>query len=365
MSPKSFLTLVVLAAAAVLVAIIMLVIEQSSTESQSAGGDPMFPDFVDRIDDLGRITIETPRYSIDLELRDGEWVSVGFGDYPADPEPLVQIVTSMAGMTTVESKTENPDWYRYINVGGPDDEEAPGVRVSAFASNGDELADAIFGLVSSSIGFSRVGGSFVRRTDEAQAWLVEGILPTPNFIQDWFDPLFSIPGPEVAKVTILSGGVEIMAAEKVDFNTGDYEFTFISPDVAPVGSTANDSGIRGLTQGIVSTIFDEARARDTVNFEGDYRTLRFVTINGLELEVSLGEADGEVWVTYTATAVEGSEATADALSIASRTNNWAFKVPSFRIVALSRPFEDLFEPPPEEAADPDPAVPPGLLAPAP
>jgi hypothetical protein len=356
MSLRSFLGLLAVAVVAAVVAIVLIVVEQVSAESPSVGGTPMFPALRDQIEDLQQVVIETNRYSLTLENRDGTWVAADLGDYPIESDPLVQIISSLTDMTTVEPKTSNPDWYRYIQVDNPadvtDPSVTPGVHIMARAADGATLVDAIFGAPSSSIGYARNGGTFVRRTDEAQAWLVQGAIQVPTFQEDWFSQLLSIPGTDIARITILLGDEVVLDAEKVNFATGDYELTYLSDQIGPAGSTANDNGLRGVAQGVVSTSFEAVRLADTVTFADDARTVRFVTSSGLQLDVRLGEADGDIWVTYQASAPEGSDAVAEAQSINERADRWAFKLLSYRITALNRDLTDLFDPPAVEEEAP-------------
>jgi hypothetical protein len=361
MSPRTFVTISSAAAIAFVIALGLVVARQVSAEAPAAAGGPMFPRLIDNIDTLTRLQVQTARYTLDLALSDGKWVATGLGDYPINQEPFLELVSSVAGMTRIEAKTENPDWYHYIGVDGISPDSGT-MRLVAFADDGTQLMDALFGNDSTTIGFTRAGGTFVRETDDARSWLVEGVVFAPGFMQEWFEPILSIPGTEVASITILAGDEVLLSADKVDFNTADYELTFLSEAIGPPGSTANDAGLRSVTQGIVSTSFDEARPLESVAFGPDSRTLRFTTVTGLELEVRLGEVDGQTWVAYAATAAEGTEAAATAAEITERTERWAFLIASYRITVLARPINELIslppEPPPVAPAAPGgPAVP--------
>ena len=349
MSARAFLTLSGAAVIALVIALALIIARQVSAGQTIAAEGPMFPELSERLDDLGRLEIDAGRYALELELRDDIWVAVNFGDYPVSLEAVLQTVSSVAGMTRVEAKTDNPELYSYIGV----DEVAPeagGVHIAAYTTGGAEVMNAIFGFQSASIGFTRAGGTFVRPLDGDRTWLVDGVIMAPTFQQDWFETLLSIPGTEVASIAILAGDDVLVAAEKVDFNTANYELTFLAEAAGPAGSTANDAGFRAVTQGIVTTNFDQARPLDSVEFGPESRALIFTTITGLTLEVRLGEVDGEVWVAYNATAAEGSEATAIAAEIAARTERWAFRIPDYRISSLNRAVEDLITPPPENPA---------------
>ena len=343
MSPRAFIALLVTASVAVIAAAVMLVVEQVAATPRQTGGDYMFPQLNESIDELDRLVIATSRYSLTLGLRDEQWVAADFGDYPINIEPFLQIVGSLISMTRVEPKTDNPALYQYLSVTNlEDDETNTTVRIQAYLSGGAQVADALFGRQSASIGFTRVGGTFVREVDSDQSWLVEGLITAPNFLQDWFQRLFNVPGPSVASVSISAGETLLLTAEKVDFATADYELTYLGDLIAPPNSIANDANIRGMGQGVISTTFDRARPVAEIALSDDDRVVTFVTIDGLELSVRLVEADGETWVIYRAQAAEGSEAVAEAAEISERTDQWAFIIPVHRVNALSRPLEELF-----------------------
>lgn len=353
MSRRAFLLLCFIALVVVGAATAMAISAQVRDNALAPGGGPMFPAFVARAADVTDVTVTTPRYSITLEKRGDVWVALDLGDYPARTQPVAEVIAALATMTTVDPKTDNPEWYGFIGVGAPGgDDPAPGIRVTARAVDGTTLADGIFGHRSTSIGYTRVGGTFVRATDDAEAWLVEGQMNVPGFLAEWFDPILHIPGGDVARVAVLEGGRLMFDATKIDFDTGRYQLTYVDPAGGPPRSTTDNDSIRSMTQAITSTSFDSARPRDSITFAPDARTVRFTTQAGLVLEVALGEADGEVWVTYTATAPDGTPAAEAARAISERTANWAFKLPGYRITGLTQPLSRLVIPPAAPAPQP-------------
>lgn len=366
MSPRSFMLLVGLAIVAVVVAVVLILMEDEPGFDNPEAGALMFPALDEILSEdpnqLTQLEIETPSYTITLELNGLEWVATSFGGYPVKIEPVVEIVTSLAAMTRVEPKTSNPDWYGFIGIADPSEAESiESIRISASTSDGEEAMNALFGFRSGSIGFTRYGGMFVRALSDEEAWLVEGVIEVPSFAQDWFESPVSIPGTAISSVAIYTGDTLEFRAEKVNFDTADYELTFLSEAFGPEGTMADDSQIRSLTQGIVSTIIEDARPIDSLDFSDADRTVRFETRTGLTLDIRLVEADGALWLAYEATAEPGSEAEALATQITRGTDRWALQVPTYRTDALNRPIEQLItlpEPPPEQ-----PALPAGGLLP--
>ncbi|MCC6736542.1 MAG: hypothetical protein IT534_10515 [Bauldia sp.] len=346
MSRRAFLLLCSIAVLVIAVATAMVIAAQGRDRAVAVGGGPMFPDFAERTADVVQVAVTTPRYSVTLERRGDSWVALELGDYPARTAPVAEVLAALATMTTVDPKTDNPDWYDFIGVGAPGgDDPAPGLRVTARAADGSTLADGIFGHRSTSIGYTRVGGTFVRRADEAGAWLVEGQMNVPGFLSEWFDQIVHVTGGEIARVSITEGGRLMFDAAKVDFATGRYQLTYVDPAAGPPRSTTDDDSIRSMTQALASTSFDGARPRDSVTFGPDARIIRFTTEPGLVLTLVVGEADGTVWVAYTAEAPAGTPAADTARGITERTGNWVFRLPDYRIAGLTQPLSRLIIPP--------------------
>lgn len=353
MSRRAFLLLLFIAVVVTIAAAALTVSSQVRDNANDGVGEPMFPAVAARDIEVAQLTIVTPRYELTFERRGDIWVTLSLGDYPARSEPVAEVLAALANMTTVDPKTDNPEWYDYIAVGDPEGDFAnPGNRVIARAADGTVLADGIFGVRSISIGYTRVGGTFVRRTDEAGAWLVEGQMNVPAFLPDWFPSLLSVPGTNVARVSVMEGGRLVLDANKIDFDTGRYQLTYLDPSIGPVRSTTEDNAIRGVTQTLVSVSLESARPKTEVTLPEGARMFRFTARDGLVLEVTVGDFEGATWVFYAASAPEGTEAANVARDINGRTADWAFRLPEYRVAAMMRPLANLIVPPPEPAAQP-------------
>lgn len=366
MTQRSFFVLLLLTVVAFVAAVAAVWVEQAQSRPDPTGGEPVFPLLVEREADITQVTLQSRRWSLVLEKRGDEWFSIDRGDYPIREQPLIEALDAILGLTTLQAKTDNPNLYADIAVGGPGpDTDAVLVRIAA--ADGTVLADGILGAVSQSIGVTPRGGLFVRRSGEAQSWLAEGTVFLPTYLTEWFDTLLSLPGPEIGRVTVYAGDTMMFDAEKVDFATGDYELRYVDPIYQREGLVAEDNQIRGFAQAVVSTSFDDARARDSVTLPADARSVEFTTRDGLRLRVTLVPIDDATWVLYDASTVEGATAAgqAQAATIQQNTGEWAFLLPASRIITLSRPIEQLVTVPvrirdPGVFTNPPPVFVPGL-----
>jgi hypothetical protein len=368
MSPRGFVTLAIVTGLALIVAIALVVSEQIQASGDRRAGGLMFPELAARADEITQVSIVARRYSVDLELVDGQWVAADRADYPVKSDPVEQLLAGMEALVEYERKTNTPELYPLLGVAGPspDREDA---EVTVTASNGDVLVDAIIGYPASAIGRNTRGGVYVRRANEDRAWLAEGTVLPPTFITEFFDQLFNIPGPSVGRVTILEGETILIDAVKTDFATGDFDLVYLDPSIGPEGATARDSSLRGMSQAIVSTTFLDAIPVEDVHIADDARTVRYVTQDGLSLSVTLADADdGRTFVVYDVSAAPGSPAEEQAATIRAATSAWAFELQGGRLITLRRAVTDLFDPPPIPAAPaqtPAPAIPLAPVAPAP
>ncbi len=367
MTPKAFLTLAILTGVAVVGAGVAVVAEQRASVVAKPGDEPMFPAVANDPGAVASLTIKGASYSLALAKQGNVWVASDMGNYPVKTGPVAQLVSGIAALKPFEAKTDDPALYPDIDVVEP----AEGNRATAVTAKnaaGQTVADLIVGKLSRSIGFNPLGGTFIRRPSEAQAWLAEGQIVLPNSMADWFDSIVHIPGPDITRVAVLEGDTLVFDAEKIDLTTGDYELrTLDAKYQREDGLVAADNAIKAVSTGVVSTTFESARPEADLVRGPDSRTIRFAVKDGMQLEVRLGEVNGETWVAYSATAPAGSDGEARAKTISDRTAGFAFKLPSYRITPLQRPVADLVEKPDADNQFPGagPGAPqvPGVLMP--
>jgi hypothetical protein len=226
-----------------------------------------------------------------------------------------------------------------------------GTRVTASAANGDVLLDTIVGSMSSSIAASHSrGGTFVRNMGQAQSWLVEGTSAIPGALADWFDPVMSVPGTDVASVAILSGDKVVFAAHKPDATSGQYKIDQLDASVGSSDEVTNDTQIHSLVAGIVNVTVDDVRSLDSLTPGKSARVDRFTMNDGMQLDVTLVDADGATWAIFKASAPDGTEGATAAAKINAVTDRSAFKLDSSGpTAALTTDVRKLVQPPGTQA----------------
>jgi hypothetical protein len=362
LSPQGFLILLAVTAVALLGAVGVVAIQPKSSAYDTIGGGPMFNSLSQRIADVQKVAVQTAAYKVTFEKRGGKWVATDHGSYPVKDGAVADVIDRLAAMTRVEPKTDNPDWYQYIQVGEPPGKpDSPaGIRVTAWATNGDGLVDTIVGGESSTIAASHSrGGTFVRNVGQAQSWLVEGTLMLPGALGDWFDPIFSVPGTNVTNVAVLIGDKKVFEAQKADPTTGQYKIVYLDASVGSSDMVANDDEIRSLAAGIVNLELQDVRPLSSVTPSASTRTNRFTLSDGMQLDVTLADADGATWAILKASAPAGTDAAKAAAKVNAVAESWAFKLDSAPIARLTTNVSDLVHPPESPPAAGQGAVIPG------
>ena len=330
-------------ALAVAVAIAMLVREQQSVAGATRVSAPFFPELAARPEAVEHLRISTAEYELALRRSGEAWLAENMGGYPVKAGDVSRLISSLAFMRTFEAKTDDPALYPVIGVQPLNKEGARSALVSAEGPEGVALAEAVIGTASSSIGFNPRGGTFLRRPDEARAWLVEGRVDLPATRAEWFEPIVHIPGTDVRRITIFSGTTMLLDAVKQQDDAGTYRLAYLADRFSGPGVTPDQSSIKRIGLGIVSTEFETARPAAEVDFSEEARRIRFETHDAMVLEVRLAEVDGVTWVGYEASAESGSSGEAKAAAIRALTENWVFQLPEQRLAPLLVEVGDLVQ----------------------
>jgi hypothetical protein len=153
--------------------------------------------------------------------------------------------------------------------------------------------------------------------------MAAGVITLPRLLSRWFEPIARVPGPDVARISVLSGDRLLLTVEKNDFDAGTYAITYIDAELGELDAAIPDVGaVRALAGAIVTIAPEDVRPRDAVTVADDARTLRFETIDGLSVDVTVAAAGDAPWLLSAADG-NGGETAAIAAGINEVTEGWA------------------------------------------
>ena len=149
--------------AAIAAGLAYMVLTGDAKASSSAEEDQaLFPDLLERINDIQRIEIASNSDGVVVERADdGTWTLASKGGYPAKDTPAKELLMALARTEVERGMTSNPERYAKLGVQDADAADSTSRRVTVSDAGGAVLADVV---VSSTMGSS---GSYVRRADEA------------------------------------------------------------------------------------------------------------------------------------------------------------------------------------------------------
>lgn len=355
MSYRAFLTLAIITVLALCGAAWAVIVNDAESGRSSSAGRLMFPQLAEHPQNAARIRFSASGVAFSVERKGEAWVLPEKAGYPVRPELANALVASLASLRAYEPKTSNPDLYDHIGVEDIAAPDAHSKLVVVETRDGAELARVLLGAPSASIGATPLGGTFVRRPNDKQAWLAEGTATAPTLLSEWLEMIVHVPGPEVRRITILEGEKVAFEAAKPEPQGTTYSLVSVDSRYGPPESVANDSAVKRIAQGIVSTRFEDVRPADTVAFGTESRTVRFDLASRLRLEVQIGQADNKPWVRYAASASGLGEAAAQAQAITSKTRGWAYRLPDNKIGPLTVDIRSLLKSPDEAAAPASPS----------
>ncbi|MDR2012787.1 MAG: DUF4340 domain-containing protein [Rhodanobacter sp.] len=287
-----------------LIALGIAVALNRSTAPQSEGtGEKetyLAPGLRDHMNDVDKIVMTGAGDKIVATFVRGAngWTLAERGNYDVDTGKLRDFLLKLADAKLVEQKTANKDKYTVLGVQDVSGADAKGMQIEL--SGLAQPLKLIVGDVN-----ARGDGTFVRSVGEAQSWLASGALAVEKNPVGWLKKdLIDIPADRIAAVNIThadgkSVGIYKNAASDADFKVVDV------PKGREVGA---EFAVNGVAAVLAALHFDDVMpAKETTPDEHGLKA-RFVTFDGMVVDMTAWEKDGKVDVRLNAS-VDSERAT--------------------------------------------------------
>ncbi|MBY6205327.1 DUF4340 domain-containing protein [Halomonas denitrificans] len=367
-----------LLACATLLAIGLVIWLGAERPVDDESGGPVLAGLAGQINRIDAVDLVAPGEATAVRLRreDERWRVLDRDGYEADFQQVVDLLRTLAEAERSEPKTADPAWYGRLGVTDPADPDATGRRIEF---PGTDLVPVIVGQVDPTD-----SGSYVRSTDEEQAWLADRVIEVALDPVAWLEPgIMDIPADDLVSVTVTHADGETVRLQKVTGpGEGDEsgEGEWVLRDV-PEGRSAGPAWRRNaLANSLRGLGLDDVRRFAPPHPDDAARTV-LVTDDGLRFTAtSWREGEGEdrsAWVHFTVDEAEGAasatsesepasegdadrdpaesgiesaaaERLADAVAVDARLSPWAFRIPEPRADDLAPRLDDLLEPPDED-----------------
>lgn len=332
---------------------------------------PLFPGLTAKVNDVMGLEISTAKtmFRIERGATADHWTMPSRQDYPVRADLVRKNVLGIAGLETIEPRSDKPAHYNLLQVSEPDqyqpvDDAAkadPGpILVRLADKDAKAIAAVIIGKTRSFPAGGKPGQLQVRKPDEARAWLAQGTLELPADPVQWLvKDLIRIDKNRVAHVSVKHPDGEVLrivrGPEKVDGTPVDFVPTEM-PKGMKVGSPFDVNAVAG---GLAYLGFEDVAKAAEHDFAKATVT-EIVTLDGVKAVVRTipaADHDKKFWLTISASfdpalvkpdvakeLLKPDDAEKQVKEAMTRIDGWAYLVNDYAARDLTRRLKDLIEP---------------------
>ena len=230
----------------------------------------VFPDLMNRINEIHEMTIETNGATVTLVQTHNTWNVKEKGGYAADLAKIKPVLIGMAELRFREPKTKNPDLYEKLGLRDINAEGSAATLITLTAKDASAVASLLLGNQRPAKGAPSVSEMYIRKPDDSQTWLVTGKLPIEKVSGEWLDKeLLHIVSKRVHQVRVTHPGGEKLIVSKDSPDALDFQVRDL-PKGSKVSSQFNVNN--------VATSLAQLQMEDVKQSEG----LDFSSKNGVQ-----------------------------------------------------------------------------------
>lgn len=220
MKNNKLIALVCITVVAVLVSYAAISSRKPETQTKSL----FFPELQEQLGNIAKIEIQDNQNSLSFSREENDWTVDNLDNYPALPQKIKSTVIGVSELRIVSPKTTDPQFYGQLGVEDPSAEGAQSLLLKLYGENDQMVADLIVGLPRKSKAAAYNPGLYVRRPNEAQSYLVEGLLQINTTITDWYETaLFDITYVKISEVEVTHPDGDSYSVVKTDQDQSKFQ----------------------------------------------------------------------------------------------------------------------------------------------
>lgn len=276
----------------------------------------------------------------------GVWRVAEQNGYPADTGKVRDFILSLAELTLVEAKTSDPARYARLGVSDVAGEGSEATRVRLLGRDGDALVDAL-------IGNERTGGTggsmlYLRQSDDARSWLVQGQVDDVHRIASWTDEaVIDIGADQIQEIRLTAPNGNVLEVRRTEEAEKPFELVNMPPD----RQFATFYTLNEITDGLADLTFEDVRGISGMTFEPSLGNAIYQTRGGLMVIVDFAEIPGtdsvpDIWTHFSMTLASDAtdEARGFAAANAERLSRWVYRLSDSRLQRLRHSLESATKP---------------------
>jgi hypothetical protein len=252
----------------------------------------LVPGLDSHVNDVSRLTLTGANAQKLVELVRGDqgWAVQERGGYAADVGKLRAYLLKLADASLIEQKTANAERLADLGVEAVSEATAKGVEVR-IEGLGEPLS-FIAGNYN-----AQGGGTYVRRSEEAQSWLAKGNLIPERSPADWLKKeMADIPAQRVASVEITPAEGKPLRISKATAQDSGYAIADIPKGREP----SSEFAANGLAGVLADLRFEDVAPAASVAAPESATRVRYRTFDGVVVDARVWKVDDKHYATFAA-----------------------------------------------------------------
>ncbi|MCW0236243.1 MAG: DUF4340 domain-containing protein [Ferrovibrio sp.] len=332
---------------------------------------PLFPGLTAKVNDVMGLEISTAKtmFRIERGATADHWTMPSRQDYPVRADLVRKNVLGIAGLETIEPRSDKPAHYNLLQVSEPDqyqpvDDAAksdPGpILVRLADKDAKAIAAVIIGKTRSYPAGGKPGQLQVRKPDEARAWLAQGTLELPADPVQWLvKDLIKIDKTRVAHATVKHPDGEVLRVVRGPEKADGAPVDFVPSEMPKGMKIGSPFDVNAVAGGLAYLGFEDVAKAAEHDFARATVT-EIVTLDGVKAVVRTipaADHDKKFWLTISASfdpalvkpdaardLLKPEEAEKQVKEAMARIDGWAYLVNDYAARDLTRRLKDLIEP---------------------
>ena len=326
MKPTTFYTLVGLTVISVVAAGISVSM-QTNVTTLTPGTEPAFPLLKKNINEVVKLELRNSKTSFSITRNSGNWGLDQKDGYGVEFEKVKSAIVNIANFKLIERKTSDPARYKRLEVRDPKSKNAKSKKIVLKNGQGDILAEAVIGKVNVNLFGMGGAGTYLRRYNEKETWLVRGQVTLGKEPNDWLARQIVNFGQEKVR------RVKIEAPDGAGFviskrNQKDKNFVL---DSAPKNRKLKNLDELNPLGGVMwRMMFDDVKKAKRQKWPSKTWIAHYETWTGLVVRIETAKFGDDYWGRFSASVVKDisdkHRKAADKLaqSISSKTKGWSY-----------------------------------------